>query len=417
MDGFLSLVPLIVVLVLLFRRVHMIPAALVGAILAMIIGGISLTTANATLMETMPKILGMVVPVINSAVAFAVFNAGGYTSALKLMNRGVGGRSELLAVSIVLLQSLATYMSGIGGGTAVVLAPLAFAACGAIPELIAGMSIAAAVAFTTSPASLESSVFSEISGVAIGDYVNQMRPYWLLFTVIAMVIAYLGAKKRGNLFTSDAPSDVTDPTEDTAQLVKTTIPAAFLLFSVLVGPKINEALDMPLFGPLVYSLGTILLIWVCTSENLNKTFESLVDGSSYILTRLFGVGYFLSFIYIIEKIGAFDTISSMAEVAPHWLMIPAGVLAGFLIGVPAGAYVGTILALILPVVMNLGFSPLAMGFVTMGVGLGSQMSFVNITMQALSSGFQIPIEKVVRGNTPYIVGCVTLLLGISLVMA
>jgi hypothetical protein len=26
----------------------------------------------------------------------------------------------------------------------------------------------------------------------------------------------------------------------------------------------------------------------------------------------------------------------------------------------------------------------------MGVGLGSQMSFVNITMQALSSGFQIP---------------------------
>lgn len=417
MDGFLSLIPLIVVLVLLFRRVHMIPAALIGAILAMIIGGIGLTTANATLMETLPKILGMVVPVINSAVAFAVFNAGGYTSALKLMNRGVKGRSELLAVAIVLLQSVATYMSGIGGGTAVVLAPLAFAACGAIPELIAGMSIAAAVAFTTSPASLESSVFSEISGVPISEYVATMRPYWLLFTVVAMVIAYIGAKKRGSLFKADEPSDITENTESTGDLVKLTIPAAFLLFSVLVGPYINDRLDMPLFGPLVYSLGTVLLIWICTSQNLNKTFDSLVDGSSYILTRLFGVGYFLSFIYIIEKIGAFETISNLAGVAPEWLMIPAGVLAGFLIGVPAGAYVGTILALILPVVLNLGFSPLAMGFVTMGVGLGSQMSFVNITMQALSSGFQVPIERVVRGNTPYIIGSVGLLLVLSLVLA
>lgn len=416
MDGFLSLVPLIVVLVLLFKRVHMIVAGLVGAVLAMIIGGISLTTANATLMETLPKILGMVVPVINSAVAFAVFHSGGYTSALKLMNKGVRGRTELLACAIVLLQSVATYMSGIGGGTAVVLAPLAFAAAGAIPELIAGMSIAAAVAFTTSPASLESSVFAEISGTPIGDYVNTMRPYWLLFTVVAIVIAYFGAKRRGSLFTADAPSDVVQPAEDTATLVKTTMPAAFLLFAVLAGPEINKAVGQPVLGPLVYSLGVVFLIWIFTDFGLNKAFDAMVDGSSYILTRLFGVGYFLTFVYLIEKTGAFETISNLAEVAPESLMIPAGVLAGFLIGVPAGAYVGTILALILPVVMSLGFSPLAMGFVTMGVGLGSQMSFVNITMQALSSGFQVPIEKVVRGNTPYIIGCVIALLGLSLVM-
>ncbi len=416
MDGFLSILPLIVVLVLLFKRVHMVVAGLVGAVLAMVLGGISLATANTTLMETLPKILGMVVPVINSAVAFAVFNSGGYTSALKLMNKGVRGRTELLAGAIVLLQSVATYMSGIGGGTAVVLAPLAFAAAGAIPQLIAGMSIAAAVAFTTSPASLESSVFSEISGTPIGDYVATMRPYWLVFTAIAIVIAWWGARKHGSLFKQDAPSEVVAPSEETSELVKTTAPAAFLLFAVLLGPWINDQVGQPVLGPLVYSLTTIFLIWIFTKTPLNKAFDSLVDGSSYILTRLFGVGYFLSFIYLIEKNGAFDTISSMAEVAPSWLMIPAGVLAGFLIGVPAGAYVGTILALILPVVMNLGFTPLEMGFVTMGVGLGSQMSFVNITMQALSSGFQVPIEKVVRGNTPYILGCVLVLLGFSLVM-
>lgn len=416
MDGFLSILPLLVVLVLLFMRVHMIVAGLVGAILAMVIGGIDLATANATLMETMPKILGMIVPVINSAVAFAVFNSGGYTSALKLMNKAVRGNNALLAAAIVLLQSVATYMSGIGGGTAVVLAPLAFAACGAIPELIAGMSIAAAVAFTTSPASLETSVFSEISGVAVNDYVSEMRPYWLAFTVIAIAIAWWGANRRGSLFKQDAPSDVVNPDEDTATLWKTTAPAAFLLFAVLLGPWINGQVGQPVLGPLVYSIGTVLLIWIFTKTDLNKAFDSLVDGSSYILTRLFGVGFFLTFIYLIEQNGAFDTISNLARVAPDSLMIPAGVLAGFLIGVPAGAYVGTILALILPVVMSLGFSPLAMGFVTMGVGLGSQMSFVNITMQALSSGFQVPIDRVVRGNTPYIIACVAVLLGLSLVL-
>jgi hypothetical protein len=96
---------------------------------------------------------------------------------------------------------------------------------------------------------------------------------------------------------------------------------------------------------------------------------------------------------------------------------PAAVLAGFLIGVPAGAYVGTILALILPVTVALKFSPLSAGFVVMGVGLGSQMSFVNITMQALSAGFQIPVEQVAKGNTPWILSCLVLLLAASMIFS
>lgn len=415
MDGFLSVLPLILVLVLLFRRVHMIPAGLAGGVLAMILGGIGLGEANTLLVQTLPTIMGMVVPVINSAIAFAVFKSGGYTSALKLMNKGVKGNLALVAAAIVLLQSAATYMSGVGGGTAVVLAPLAFAACGAIPELIAGMSIAAAVAFTTSPASLESSVFSEISGVAITDYVSTMRPYWLFFSFIGIAIAWWGTNRRGTLFMENGGERLIDTTESTAELVRTTIPAAFLLVAVLLGPWVNDLVGQPVLGTLVYSIGTVFLIWLCTETSLNGAFDAMVDGSNYILTRLFGVGYFLAFIYLIEQNGAFETISDLARVAPEALMIPAGVLAGFLIGVPAGAYVGTILALILPVVMSLGFSPLAMGFVTMGVGLGSQMSFVNITMQALSSGFQIPIERVVQGNARYIIGCVGVLILFSLV--
>lgn len=412
--GIISVLPLIIILALLFRRVNMIAAGLVGGVLAMLIGGLSLATANAVFLDTMPKILTIIVPIVNSAVAFAVFHSGGYTSALTLMNRAVNGKVELMAVFIVFLQAAATYMSGIGGGTAVVLAPLAFGAVGAIPEVIAGMSIAAAVAFTTSPASLESSIFSKITGVPVTDYVTLMRPYWIFFTVIAMGIAYYGAKKRGSLVM--AGSKVDKETATDAELWRTTVPAIFLLFAVLVGPFVNKAVGLPILSPIVYAIVTILLIPLCTKMKMNEAFNALVDGSSYILTRLFGVGFFLTFIYLIEKIGAFKTIAGIAEAAPVWLMHPAAVLAGFLVGVPAGAYVGTVAVLVLPVAVALKFPPVAMGFVLMGVGLGSQMSFVNITMQALSSGFQIPIEQVAKGNTPWVLGCLALLLAASLMV-
>lgn len=416
MDVFLELLPLIVIMALLLWRVNMIVAGLAGGILAMIIGGLSIGYANDLFLETMPAILGIVVPIVNSAVAFAVFNAGGYTSALTLMKRGVGGRVELLAISIVVLQSAATYMSGIGGGTAVVIAPLAFAACGAIPQLVAGMSIAAAVAFTTSPASLETGIFSELTGVPVQEYVSLMRPYWLLFTVVAIVITYWGARKHGTLFLDSDGVRTEEDDDPTATLWRKTVPAAFLLFAVIAGPKINELVGQPVLGPFVYALVTVFLVVLMTDTGLNKGFESLVDGSSYILTRLFGVGIFLTFIFLVRDIGAFEHIANLTAVAPEWLMVPAAVLAGFLIGVPAGAYVGTILALILPVTISLEFSPLAMGLVVMGVGLGSQLSFVNITMQALSAGFQIPIERVVKGNLPYVLACLVGLIGLSFVV-
>ena len=41
------------------------------------------------------------------------------------------------------------------------------------------------------------------------------------------------------------------------------------------------------------------------------------------------------------------------------------------------------------------------------------MSFVNITMQAQSSGFNIPILQVVKGNSKLILASLVVLLGIS----
>lgn len=409
----LVIVPLILVLVLLFMKVDMIIAGLVAGVLAMLIGGVSLMDANAQLLETIPSMLSITVPIINSAVAMAVFKAGSYSAALTLAKRGTKGKVEFVSAFIVVLLAAATYMSGIGGGSAMVIAPLAFAAVGVVPELIAGMSLAAAVSFTTSPASLESSIVSKLGDVSVGDYVSVMRPYWLVFVALAIVLAFWGTKRR-NVGFKESEDDVFDK-KSNGELFKLTLPAIFLLFAVIFGPVVNDVIGFAFFTPLVYMILTLALVFICTDFTMNQSVEAMVDGSTYILTRLFQVGIFLAFINVIAQTGTFAVIAGIAQNAPEFIVVPVAILTGVLIGVPAGAYVGSVLTLVLPVAVSLGFPPLALGFVTMGVGLGSQMSFVNITMQALSSGFQIPILDVVKGNVKWLSLASVLLLAIGLI--
>ncbi|MDU5509879.1 UIT9 transporter [Enterococcus sp. AZ048] len=412
-QALLVIVPLILVLVLLFLKVDMIIAGLVAGVLAMVIGGISLADANAQLLETIPSMLSITVPIINSAIAMAVFKAGSYSAALTLAKRGTKGKVEYVSAFIVILLAAATYMSGIGGGSAMVIAPLAFAAVGVVPELIAAMSLSAAVSFTTSPASLESSIVSKLGDVSVSDYVSTMRPYWLLFVVLAIILAFWGTKRRKIGFKESA-DDVFDK-KTNGELFKLTLPAIFLLFAVIFGPIVNELIGFTLFTPLVYMVLTLALVFICTDFTMNQSVEAMVDGSTYILTRLFQVGIFLAFINVIAQTGTFAVIAGVAQNAPEFVVVPVAILTGVLIGVPAGAYVGSVLTLVLPVAVSLGFPPLALGFVTIGVGLGSQMSFVNITMQALSSGFQIPILDVVKGNIKWLSMASVLLLVIGLI--
>ena len=412
--GFISILPIILILVLLFMKVDMLVAGFIGGVLAMIIGGISLTRANELLLTSIPAMLSIVVPIVNSAIATAVFKSGGYASALALVCRGIKGRVEYFAAFIVLLMSAATYMSGIGGGTAMVLAPLAFAAVGAVPELIAAMCLAAAVSFTTSPASLETSIVSQLSGADVGNYVVTMRPYWIFFTIVAIIIGFVGTKRRGAAFVGEETAEI--QAKSNGELFVNTIPAIFLLFAVIAGPYINKLVGMPILGPFMYLVITLGLIALCSDFTLKQSSNALIDGSHYILTRLFQVGIFITFINIIGETGAFTAIVDVAQLAPASLLVPALIIAGYAIGVPAGAYVATILALILPIAISLQLPLLAVGLITMGVGLGSQMSFVNITMQAQSAGFDIPILQVVKGNTPYILGTLVILVIAGLVM-
>lgn len=414
-NALLALIPLAVILILLFLKVDMLFAGLAGGIIAMILVGIGIEQINTELLDAIPTMLTITVPIINSAVAMAVFHSGGYSAALELAKRGTKGKVEYVSAFIVILLAAATYMSGVGGGSAMVIAPLAFAAVGVVPELIAGMSLAAAAGFTISPASLETSVVSELAGIPVEEYVSNMRPYWILFTILAVLLAFIGTKRRDIGFKDDESDEYKEM--ENGQLFKITIPAIFLLFAVILGPLVDDFIGFNLFNPFVYMIGTLLLIFICTKFDLNETGEALVDGSSYILTRLFQVGIFLTFINIIAETGVFTLIANVTTNVPNIIVVPAAVLAGILIGVPAGAYVGSILVLILPVVITLGFSPLAIGFVTMGVGMGSQMSFVNITMQALSSGFQLPIYDIVKGNIKWIGLASVLLLIVAFIFA
>ncbi len=58
---------------------------------------------------------------------------------------------------------------------------------------------------------------------------------------------------------------------------------------------------------------------------MNKSVEAMVDGSTYILTRLFQVGIFLAFINVIAQTGTFAVIAGVAENAPAFIVVPVAI--------------------------------------------------------------------------------------------
>ena len=94
--GIMALVVIIPLIVVWFYvyEVDMIIAGLMWWRLAMLIGGIGLEEANKQMLE-IPMMLGITVPIINSAVAMAVFKAGSYSAALTLAKRGTKRKSRV----------------------------------------------------------------------------------------------------------------------------------------------------------------------------------------------------------------------------------------------------------------------------------------------------------------------------------
>jgi len=456
----ISVIPLLVVLALLFRRQHMLVAGFAGGLLALIIAAlfgpvlpviqetVQGNTVNVQL--TIPRafqqfnnsivaMLSFTSPIVNAATAAMVAGAGGYAASLELARRGLRGRIELLAPFVVLMQAFATYTAGLGAGNTVITAPLIAAAMGAPSGVIAGMAVATAGAFTTSPSSAESALVSRLAGFSdTGPYVEIMRPFFLLTVVAGMLIAWWDVRRRRDEVVAEAAvhaatkdSDrereesvskqvfTLPPDTSTADLWRMTIPAIWLLGAVVLGRPINDLLrsvGLPqIMSPLFYVSVTIALVVLLARRRLEEATEGLVQGASFILVRLFAVGVFLAFINMIQDIGAFKVLADAALSVPSAIVVPVAAIVGFLIAVPAGAYSVAVMGLLGPALAAAGFSPLQLGFVMMVIGMGTQISWVQINVAALSYGFNVSVPQVVRYNLPFVIPVATVLTVLSFV--
>src|SRR5690606_997635 len=93
-----------------------------------------------------------------------------------------------------------------------------------VPEVVAGMAIATAVGFTTSPASTETILAAESAGVDALTHAANMRPFTIAFFLLGAALAVYGVHRRGSLFREPRAAGE-KPVAGTRQSKATTPPA------------------------------------------------------------------------------------------------------------------------------------------------------------------------------------------------
>ncbi len=416
MELLLMILPLAVILFLLIRKKHMLVAGLVGGVVAIIVSWILVATGtleagikpadinrlviNVGVTDMLSKYLA---PVIYAAGAVMIARSGSIKAFIEALNRVLKGKLAYLAAAIVIVQGLATYMAGMGAGNTMVIAPLMAAAVGFVPEVVAAMAIATAVGFTTSPASTETAFTATAAGMEVGDFANMMIPFTIVVYILAAALAFWGVHKRGSALTSGAQAESEYKDMPTKQLWTMVIPTITFLLLVILGGKINQLFPVPFFLPFINVLIAAILCVIFCKVSPDKVSENLIDGSRYILTTLFGVGLFLGFINMVGFLGTFSELAALVGNAPSWLVIFVACVFAFLIAIPSGAFAAGVLTLILPTLALIpGLSPLGFGLIAISVGLGTQISPVQINVAALSEGFKVSIFDIVKNNTKFV---------------
>ena len=413
----INLIPIAIILVvLIFWRKHMLFAGLLGAVSAMLIGQIALGDAVSKVTGGISTMFSYTAPILYAAAAVMVSQAGCFKAIVSVAQKKLKKKIFLFAAFMVLVQSLATYMAGMGAGNTMVIAPLVFAAVGAIPEVIAGMAIATAACFTTSPASTETVLAAEAAAVDVGKHASAMMPMTLILIVLGAALAAYGVYKKGTLLVEKTGTGNAAEEEEISKPGVRMIPAIALLVLVILGGKINGLLHVNIFSPVVNVLITAILTAVLTPLRINKTCDALGEGSRYILTTLFSVGIFLGFINIIAALGTFEQLAALVGKAPQVIIVPCAIIMAFLIAIPSGAMCAGVLALILPTMSLLGMPSAAMGMVAIAAGLGTQVSPVQINIAALSDGFQVDIMTIVKNNMKYVLIALAVLIVASFIV-
>ena len=399
------LLPLLVMLILVLRNKHMILAGLVGGLTAMLVGGIGFSQASKIVMTSIPGMTGIITPVIYSAVALVLAKLGGFEALLGLSRRVFGRKQYLIAAAIVLTQALATYAAGLGAGNTMVTGPLALAIVGAVPQLIAGMAIVTAASFMTSPSGADAAAISKIANVEIATYSDTMFPITVCLWALGMTIAAFGVWKSGSVLQDeDTMSDVTLK----EQLIKV-MPPVYFLVVVVAGKNLNELFDYSLFSPIFNMFSTLMLGFAVTRQPPGKLAEELVQNSSFLLTKLFAIGIFLGFINILAEIGTFTYIAEFIKSSPAFVTVPVAVFIAFCISIPAGGYSVGVSTLVMPIMVESGLSITQIGLAALAVGVGTQMSPVQINVASLSQSFKLDIQRIVKINAPYMAGVAAIL--------
>ncbi len=397
MQLLLHLIPVAVILVILFMRKHMLFAGLCGAVTAMIIGGIAPVEAGNMVMEGIGTMFSYTAPILYAAAAVMVSKGGSIQAIVDIAQHALKKKIALFAGFLVLIQAFATYMAGMGAGNTMVIAPL----------------VAAAVGFTTSPASTETVLAAEAAGRDVVEHASSMMPVTILFFLLGAALAVYGVYKRGTMIVKREEDAEQQDQLTTGQLWVRAVPAITLLVLVVFGSKLNNLIGIHLFVPAINVIITAVLTACLTPLKINKTCDALGEGSRYILTTLFSVGFFLAFINIIAKLGTFEELAALVGNAPQAVIVPCAMIMGFLIAIPSGAFCAGVLTLILPTLSLLGMPSEAMGFVAIATGFGTQVSPVQINIAALSEGFKQDIMITVKNNIKFVVGALILLIVLS----
>lgn len=415
MELIINLIPIVVILfVLIFWKKHMMAAGLIAGAVAMLIGKISLHDGAALVTGGINTMFSYTSPILYAAAAVMVSKGGGFWAIISLAKKVLKDKIGLFAGFLVLVQALATYMAGMGAGNTMVIAPLVAAAVGAIPEVVAGMALATAACFTTSPASTETVLAAEAAGIDVGIHAANMLPFTLLFVILGAALAVYGVYKRGIMIEGEK-GEAQESETSSGKLWVQAAPALALLVMVIAGSRINKLIGVTVFVPVVNVILTAVLVAVLSPLTVNETCEALGDGSRYILTTLFSVGIFLGFINIIAELGTFEQLAGLVGNAPSAVIVPCAVIMSFLIAIPSGAMCAGVLALILPTLSLLGMPSAAMGFVAMAAGIGTQISPVQVNLAALSDGFQVEVMTIVKNNMKYMLIALAILVVCSFI--
>ncbi len=398
MELIINLIPIVVILlVLILWKKHMMVAGLVASVVAILIGRINLHDGAALITGGINTMFSYTSPILYAAAAVMVSKGGGFQAIISLAKKVLKDKIGLFAGFLVLVQALATYMAGMGAGNTMVIAPLVAVAVGAIPEVIAGMALATAVCFTTSPASTETVLAAEAAGIDVGVHASNMLPFTLLFVVLGAALAVYGVHKRG-VMTVGEKREAEGEAEvevSSGKLWVQAVPALALLIMVIAGSKINKLFGINIFMPVTNVIITAILVAILSPLTINETCEALGDGSRYILTTLFSVGIFLGFINIIAELGTFEQLAALVGNAPSAVIVPCAVIMSFLIAIPSGA----------------------MGFVAIAAGIGTQVSPVQVNLAALSDGFKVEVMTIVKNNMKYMAIALGLLVICSFIFA